>query len=473
MKNYSWLILTCVITAILFLSCPAEQKAPLAVLVPDDFAGMCHAGYSSNLDREFNMLDEMGVVWVHWDFSWSSIQPENAAQWNFDGSIGNRTDFDARVKRSNDEGKKIMGMLLYDVGWIHNGNCAPAPAYAGSMRQICNEEEIGLFVEYAKKTVQRYNGKPGSEGKVDAWFIWNEPNLQPRFWTGTQEQFYALNKAVAKAIRELDAKENTHTVLIGGVFASTEYEGWVDGLFKHGGMKEYKIDGISIHPYHAVPVGSASMFNHFKKLVSRHGYAEKIWVNEMGYPTYSDINFNFSLYPGRYKSDQYEGDMPEIVTKTFTLLAAAGAKTLTWYHMFDSGNRNDNNSENWFGLVWRKTNEGINEEDWERKGGYWGYALCANNIPGKTYREKKFFSDSVPKDIESHYFGGSDGKHVLVVWNTSLLRNADVTIALKGSNHKRWDTVSGLSQDIAATSTHKLDMAGKNKKTLAFITWEE
>jgi hypothetical protein len=207
-----------------------------------------------------------------------------------------------------------------------------------------------------------------------------------------------------------------------------------------------------------------SVFNRFKGKVAQYGYADKIWVNEMGYPTYSEKG---AIPTGRYGTDQYDGDMPEVVTKTFTLLAAAGTKKLTWYHLFDGANRNNNDSESWFGLVWRK-----NDNEWIKKGGYWGYAVCANNIPGKTYK-KLNFPDTVPADLHNYYFEGSDGDRVLVVWNNHPLTTMNVRIILGGGNHKLWNLATGRSAAIGKTSTHKLRPTTTDQRKPLFITWDE
>jgi hypothetical protein len=77
--------------------------------------------------------------------------------------------------------------------------------------------------------------------------------------------------------------------------------------------------------------------------------------------------------------------MPEVAAKTLTLMAAAGVHSLTWYQLFDGPDRDIGDSEDWYGLVWRKS-----DSEWVRKGGYWGYAIAANNIPGKTHRQKLY-----------------------------------------------------------------------------------
>jgi len=439
-----------VLVVIVFLSCGADENknaVPEAVLVPSDFAGMCHSGSSNDLDREYAMLDEMGVVWVHRDFSWSSIEP---GEGNFVFDL-----FDGYVERANAESKKIIGMLLYDVKWVHDlmGH--------ENQRRIWNDE-IPYFTKYAVETVKRYNGING-HGKVDAWFIWNEPDLTPRFWTGTKDEFFALTKATVKAIRTLDSEQGTVTTLVGGVFTAIVSDEWIKGLFESGAMD--KVDGIAYHPYSPSPSGSLAFYKRFREKTMPYGFADKIWINEMGYPTYSEKG---SLPAGRYGTDQWEGSMPEIAAKTFALLAAGGAKNLTWYHLFDGANRDNSDSEDWFGLVWRKS-----ADEWIKKGGYWGYALSAMHIPGKTYKEKKFFSAAVPANIKSAYFEGhgSEEGNTLIVWNDSPLRPAEVTITLNGSNHKLWDIASGESSDIDKTSTHTLYPANTGQKSLIFLTW--
>jgi hypothetical protein len=413
-----------------------------ALLIPDDFAGMIHSGYSEDLDREYVLLDEMGVVWVHRDFSWSSIQPAekkdaSPENWNWNW-------LDNYVSRANVEGKKILGMLLYDVDWIHEGKDRKG--------RYVTADEIPYFCKYAVETVKRYNGK-NNHGTVDAWVVWNEPNLADRFWSGDKEEFFNLTAATAAAVRELDKVQDTYTTLIGGVFNTLADDEWINGIFESHAMDE--IDGIAYHPYTPNAVASAYVYNAFKNKLPGE-FQNEIWVNEIGYPT-----------RGTYGTEVAEVDMPEMVTKTFTLIAAEGARTLFWYHMFDSQDRDLDNSEDWFGLVWK------NGADWQKKGGYYGYTLCANNLPGKTYKKLDISGTDIPDFIKTHYFEHSDGSRVLLIWNDSPISTRNVTINLPGTDWKVWDTASGLSQDIGAKVTYTLYPTNSSKRTLLFLTWNE
>ena len=416
------------------------------ITVPVDFTGICHTGYSADLDQEYKVLNELNVHWIHRDFSWSRIESEEG-KWDF-------STFDPYVARANQEEKKILGMLLYDVVWVHD-------KYDYPRERRIREDQLQYFVNYAVETVKRYDGK-SEHGYVDAWLIWNEPDLRPRFWTGTQEEFFALTKATAEAIRPL-----TDATIIGGVFsplAMRDYN-WVTGLFSSGAMEH--VDGIAFHPYSPTAMGSLDFYREFEALVPAE-YKDKIWLNEMGYPTFPERG---NIPEGRYGTDQYEGDMPEVVTKTFALLASAGARNLTWYHLFD-GSRHApperlGDSEAFFGLLYREQ-DGVT---WHEKGGYQGFRISANNIPGKTYRKVNF--PGIPNDIHPLYFEGNDGSRTLIVWNNSTFMPYDVSITLKGTGHKLWDTATGESVSINAASTHTLEPMYTYEKTLVFLTWDE
>jgi hypothetical protein len=306
---------------------------------------------------------------------------------------------------------------------------------------------------------------------VDAWLSWNEPDLAPRFWTDPKsdpnaiEDFFALTKATAGAIRALDGEKGTTTTLIGGVFTALSSDAWVKGLFEYenGAIKDL-IDGIAYHPYSPLPTGAANVSLSFMERVAPYGFADKVWINEMGYPTYSERG---PIPSGRYGTDQYEGDMPEVVAKTFTLLAVAKVRNLTWYHLFDGATRRNNDSEDWFGLVWRK-----NDDEWIKKGGYWAYAVCARHLPGKKYQPLTF-SGSVPGDIKTYYFAGDDGSRALLVWNSNPVQAIEVQASFNGGNHRLWNVETGESASVDKTSIHKLNPINKGLQTLLFFTWDE
>jgi hypothetical protein len=211
------------------------------------------------------------------------------------------------------------------------------------------------------------------------------------------------------------------------------------------------MDGIAFHPYNANAGASGNTFTAFRDTVAPYGFAGKVWVNEIGFPT-----------RGEDLHQTEESKMPETVAKTMTLLLAGGARTVFWYQMFDDGGSDS------FGLVNTKPS-------WQRKGGYWGYALCAQHLPGKTYKTDRYQHLTVPYEMQSFYFEGTDGSRVLIVWNAGL-SNKTVNVSLPGSNRKHWSVVTGKGKDIPKDYTATLYPNGKNQDaepSLLFLTWQE
>ncbi|MDR2133902.1 MAG: hypothetical protein LBP27_02250 [Treponema sp.] len=423
---------------LVLLSCPHEATdgGPGDVELAGDLMGMVHAGSRAEVAREYALLDEMGVEWMLKDFSWSSIQPK-PDEWNLDA-------YKTYADNARAKGKKILAILDYDTSWVHGLKPARDGPYIA-------EDEIPAFCEYVKRTVEHY------KDRVDAWCIWNEPNLNPRFWTGTKEEFFALSRAAAEAIREVDPQ----AVIVGGAFNTLVNKEWIQGMFVSGAME--RVDFIAFHPYFLGARGVEAVYKSFRDSVAPYGFAGKIWVTEVGYPTVRDADMENGSYPkGRYGTEVNIEDMPETVTKTITLLAAAGAKKIFWYHLFDPATQDINNSEDWFGLV---------EDDFTQKKGAAAYALCARYLPGKTWRRQGLPGAEFPDSVVSWYFEGGDGGRCLILWNES---NGDVTadLSISGTERLLHNVADGgsVSFESGSFTLHPRDT---RQQTLLFVTWKE
>jgi hypothetical protein len=388
--------------------------------------GIIHTGYSGK-SGEYAVLDEYGAAWVHRDFSWGSIEPSND-NWSW-------AEFDTYVKQANDHDKKVFGMLLYDVDWIHEDHAVG--------RHVSGETELAHYVDYVSKTVKRYNGQSGY-GTVAAWGIWNEPNLD-RFWTGTREDFYVLTKAAAAAIREA----NSQAIIVGGAFNTTASPEWITGIFESGAME--KVDYIAYHPYMPSPEPALNIYTGFKDLVRPYGFAGKIWITEIGYPTAGTAGGTEALVIP-------EDKFPEALVKTMVYLAAEGPKTLFWYHLRDHEDPKPTNSEDWFGLF---------TYDLVPKKGAPAYKLCASKLPGKTCRVLR--DSGLPVHVKAWFFQGGDGKHTLVICNNRPSRTVNLTVRLPGGSQMRYDIVSG--QASPASESNDAVISGGPESVL-FYTWE-
>jgi hypothetical protein len=290
------------------------------------------------------------------------------------------------VDKAVARGKKILAVLAYDTGWIHDPAQALPELPAGTTlthtdgkgHDYVQAAQIPLYCNFVKEVVTRY------KGKVKAWCIWNEPNLSDRFWTGTREEFYALSKAAAAAIREADP----NAVILGGAFNTIASEEWIRGLFTSGAME--RVDFAAYHPYFADGETSASRFRSFRDMAASYGFGEKVWVTEVGYSTTT----------GDYPIRVPETRMPDEVVKTIALLAAEGARHVFWYQLFDPPGKNPLESEDNFGLL---------EDDYTPKLGKEAYALCGRLIPGSTWRGDLPERSGLPDTLRALYFEGAPG----------------------------------------------------------------
>jgi hypothetical protein len=436
MKKYA---IPLVITTLLCSSCPQDSgnsgdpSRLVRAGIPLDLMGMVHAGSRPEAVQEYALLDGLGVQWMLTDFSWSCIQPK-IDTWD----LGY---FDTYVDNGKAGGKKILALLDYDTDWLHEGK---DPKPDGPL--IATAEERALFCQYVTKTVEHY------KGRVDAWCIWNEPNLQPRFWasSGTKEDFFALTKEAASAIRQA----HPGAFIIGGAFNTLAGEDWVRGIFTSGAMDQ--VDAIAYHPYMPSPDPTANVFKNFKKTVSDYGFGDKIWITEVGYPT-----------RGHYGTEVAEENMPETVMRTIVLLAAEGAERIFWYELFDHGDSGDpGNAEHWFGLV----NGTMQNGEFQKRAGAAAYRLCAMNIPGSACLVPSI--EGLPSYIRAYHFRGPAGNNTLVVWNEVSIRERDIRVDLPGSKQMAYSLATGEPRPIGESSTYTLKAKDGANHHIQFFTWE-
>ncbi|MEO6776508.1 MAG: glycosyl hydrolase [Kofleriaceae bacterium] len=79
--------------------------------------------------------------------------------------------------------------------------------------------------------------------EVRTWMfeVWNEPNL-PAFWTGTQDQYFALYAATARTIKAID-----HELRVGG--PATADNAWIPAFLAYCARHHASVDFVSTHHY--------------------------------------------------------------------------------------------------------------------------------------------------------------------------------------------------------------------------------
>jgi len=101
------IIITCLLLTFL-ISCGTKKQIK-TVKIPEDFAGMVHAGHTKTAE-EYEFIDEMGISWILTTFNWSSVEKQQGV-WDF-------SSYDAYVEAAKQHNKKIIVVLGYQTGWI-------------------------------------------------------------------------------------------------------------------------------------------------------------------------------------------------------------------------------------------------------------------------------------------------------------------------------------------------------------------
>ena len=94
-----------------------------------------------------------------------------------------------------------------------------------------------------RNLTQHFTERYGAE-EVKTWYfeVWNEPNLSPGFWTGTQEEYFKLYDYTTRAIKSVNPAYK-----VGG--PATAGAAWVPETIEFATKNNVPLDFISTHAY--------------------------------------------------------------------------------------------------------------------------------------------------------------------------------------------------------------------------------
>jgi len=173
---------------------------------------------AATMERELDAATGAGIGWVRCDFAWSDLEPVQGA-WNFAGS-------DMAVAKAEEHGVDILGILAASPPWANGGNEWNYPP-----------TDLAAWSNYVRTVCLRY------KGKVTAWEIWNEENID-QFWMPVPDSAHFV-QLLQLASAEIRAADPDATIVMGGVAGlGSDY---LDECLA-AGAAEY-IDAIAYHPY--------------------------------------------------------------------------------------------------------------------------------------------------------------------------------------------------------------------------------
>lgn len=232
------------------------------------------------------------------DTTWGALE-KSPGSWTFEK-------LDLRIANAEARGAPVLLVLSHPPAWA-----ATRPELKGYGGSPSPPKDDAAWRTYVRTVVERY------AGRVEAYEVWNEPNLT-QFFTGTPQELAALT---ASASEEIRAADPAALVVSAGFSARTAgsqpfFQAYVDA------MDPATIDvlGIHIYPYPGDgPESMLTMVDEFRALAEAAGLGDKpMWNTEIGY--------------GRTPTDIFSGDTAaSLVLRTFLVLPAYGLQRNYWY----------------------------------------------------------------------------------------------------------------------------------------------
>lgn len=179
-----------------------------------------HAPGGAQLVSQFDRVEQAGIGWVRIDFIWAAIQPQRGVyDWQH---------YDALVAAAQQRGLSILAIIAYTPGWATDG-----AEISGVPRDV---EDWKTFCDKAAK---RYRGK------IAAWELWNEPNLE-KFWAGSRQQYWQqILIPGADAIKAADQQ----ALIAGPALAHLNSRDWHHWLLETLQTAGDRLDVVTHHLY--------------------------------------------------------------------------------------------------------------------------------------------------------------------------------------------------------------------------------
>ena len=341
-----------------FAVAPAGAQAAETGVVPDLSWGISNSAQ----DQTGAALQDVGAGWVRMSMSWSNwVEPS-------DNSYGGSalSHFDRAVNIAEAAGYKIIIMVEESPSWARDTSNKNAPPR--------DNAELAEFMGFL---ANRYRGR------VEAYQVWNEPNLKWAWDNAPNAAEYAqMLRTVAPSIRAADPGAK---VLFAGV-SRNDYRFLEDAYASMPDIGDY-FDVMATHPYvynggspegvwldenGRINKGAFSAYREVRATMEYYGDTKPIWFTEFGWSTTTaGTGWNLGVTPemqATYLAQAYD-----------CMLQDSYIEVATWYNFRNEYWANDSNT--WV------TQLGLMSTNFTRKPAY--YAL-KNYVPGQvgcTYQD--------------------------------------------------------------------------------------
>ncbi len=389
---------------------PAAQQGAAAPATLSERNGVCdpHLPFDndSTMELKFSGMNAAGIGSVRCVFAWPDMEPSPGA-WNFAPT-------DLVMQKASAHGVKVLVILGATPPWANGGNSFFYPP-----------TDIAAWQNYVTTVCTRY------AGKVAAWEIWNEENID-QFWQPAPDAaaYVALLSQTSPAIRTADPGA---TIVMGGVAGlGPDY---LDACL-NAGAADF-IDAIAYHPYVETigpPTGYTpkeslcrDLVAFVRWLISQHTTKHLgIWITEFGWTTCAQSP------PGVSEDTQ-----ASYMLRTLINYGGTEVDRVFYYSLYDEQLNNGDNC-------------GLARHDFTPKPAFYYYRTF-ESVFGQAVSPNATaatFTCSTPATLEAHAFNLADGSLAVGAWKSDDAPDT-LAVTVAGPAYARPVTVdpaTGLEQ---------------------------
>lgn len=380
--------------------------------------------------QQMQMWKALGLEWTRVDLHWDRHEPTEG-QYRL-------SELDGVVSALDQQG---LRSVFYLVGSAPHATSAPADSPVPDQYP---PKDRALFANTMAMFAKRYPS-------VDAWQVWNEPNL-PSFWRPYEdaEDYGRLLLATAQALREVDPNK---PVVMGGMayFSQMPVKGglMLEELGKLGVQRLGTV--VAYHPYSQEPEydepGSNDFILRSQQLNTtlRSVQVPAIWATEWGWSSYSG--------PKELQEIIGEQGQADYVLRRLALMSALDFDRIFLFALADLDSR----------ATARDQHYGLLDQQGQPKPVYLALQRFLTISGPRLQPSQPPRLSTTPDDLYSIAWQREDGRHLWMFWSASgaTLQLPELTTA------ELHDPLSGEQQTLQGEA----GLSVKAKPGLQMLVW--
>ncbi|MBI3763770.1 MAG: hypothetical protein HY260_18150, partial [Chloroflexi bacterium] len=302
-----------------------------------------------------------GVGWERAIYFWPDIQPTGPGDWRASKLA------DATLSAERRAGREVVGLIIGTPKWARDTRGVPNGA------TLPYDDPQNTFAAFVRKLAARY------QDRVNTWIIWNEPDVNDptapsHTWSGTIEEFAALQKSAYLAAK---AANPNATILLAPMqhwymlnAGQPPYLGRLLDVIKSDPEAEahsFYFDAVTLN-FYTMPWPNYDLILQYRAMLADRGLDKPMWLVETNAAPTDDPAWPVKNPAFPVTLTQQANYIPQMMA----LALAAGVERVQIYKMADTPTDRAANPEP-FGLV---------RQNGTRRPAFTAYATAARAMAG-------------------------------------------------------------------------------------------